>query len=227
MGTINLGKGGFKKSNNPPQNSVKFSSRPFIFDKILLDAAQKGIFPNKSRESQQWFFDKARAIKKVQNEREIMLSAADKGRLKNSVKVGGMYMFYYDPKLKEKLPYYDMVPLIFPIKRYKDGFLGLNVHYIPYRERAALMDALYSVTNNNKFDESTKLKISYDILKAAAKYKWFKPCLKRYLSQHLRSRLFYIQATEWQIAAFLPLARWQKASQQRVWSDSRKIVRGK
>ncbi len=73
--------------------------------------------------------------------------------------VGGMYMYLYDAKTKSKLPYYDRMPLIFPYKKVKGGFFGLNMHYLPLPLRANLMDALYDTANNNRYDETTKLKI--------------------------------------------------------------------
>ena len=83
------------------------------------------------------------------------------------------------------------------------------------------MNALYSTTTNDKFDESTKLKVSYDILNGAAKYKWFKPTIHRYLSKQLKSRFLYVHPSEWDIALWLPVAQWSGASQSRVWKDSR------
>ena len=56
--------------------------------------------------------------------------------------LGKMYFFSYDPKWKDKLPWYDRFPLIFPIERYNDGFLGINFHYLHPRDRAILMDEL-------------------------------------------------------------------------------------
>lgn len=57
--------------------------------------------------------------------------------------VGSMYMFIYDAKWKKTLPYWDIRPLIFPISRSKDRFMGINFHYLPVPYRAMLMDALY------------------------------------------------------------------------------------
>lgn len=148
-------------------------------------------------------------------------------RGKQNQAVGKMYFFFYDPKWKKELPYYDRFPLIFPVGPAKGGFYGINVHYLPYRLRAKLMDALYDITNNKKFDESTKLKLSYDLLKSTEKFKEFKPCFKHYLNDHLKSRFLLVESAEWDIALFLPVANFEKASQSTVWSDSRKIIRGK
>jgi len=195
------------------------------FRDILEKGARAGVFPGRDKESRDWYRQKARAIKKKHNENLIMRNAGD--RLKNRVAIGNMYMFYYDPKHKATLPYYDQFPLIFPIAKVKDGFLGLNVHYLPYAYRAILMDALYDIVNNDKMDDSTKLKLSYGVLKGASKYRYFKPCIKKYLNNHVRSRFAYVHPSEWDVALFLPITRWQKASQQKVWNDSKKIIDGK
>ena len=135
-----------------------------------------------------------------------------------------MYFFSYDPKYKATLPYYDRFPLIFKVGQYRGGFEGINMHYLPYRLRARLMDALYETSNNKRYDETTRLRITYDLLKAATKYKEFKPTYKKYLNQHVRSRFVEIGATEWDIALFLPVERFEKASKTAVWRDSRNAI---
>ena len=44
------------------------------------------------------------------------------GRLAGRFHVGRLNMFVYDPKYKNKLPYYDVFPLVLPIERYDNGF---------------------------------------------------------------------------------------------------------
>ena len=135
-----------------------------------------------------------------------------------------MYAFKYDPKTKADLPYYDTFPLIFPIRFEKDGFLGINFHYLPYRLRARLMDALYSNLTNKNYDDTTRMKISYSILQGAAKYRFFKPTLKKYLRTHVRSQFLEIHWNEWDIALFLPTESLKKADAGTVWQDSRKKI---
>lgn len=137
-----------------------------------------------------------------------------------------MYCFYYDPKWKKELPYYDRFPMIFPIHMESDRFLGINLHYLPYNLRAKLMDALYSLETSATKGQK-KLQISYSILKAASKYEAFKPCIKEYLKSHVRSRFVKIDHTEWDIAIMLPLERFEKATKQKVWAESKKIIQGK
>ena len=148
----------------------------------------------------------------------------DTDRLRSQPKIGHMYMFYYDAKHKETLPYFDRFPMIFPYKKVKGGFMGINLHYLPHILRAKLMDSLYDISSNDLYDETTKLRMSYNILSSASKYKWFKPCIKHYLTTQVRSRFLYVYPAEWDIALFLPLERFSGASKSKVWSDSKKLI---
>ena len=104
------------------------------------------------------------------------------------------------------------------------GFYGINLHYLPPQLRARLMDSLYDITNNTKYDESTKLKITYDVLNSASKFRFFKPTFKHYLNSQVRSKFIEINSTEWDSALFLPTERFMKAKKTKVWSDSRKMI---
>lgn len=106
----------------------------------------------------------------------------------------------------------------------KGGFYGINLHYLPPQLRAKLMDGLYDLTNNTRYDESTKLKLTYDLLNSASKFRYFKPTFKHYLNQHVRSKFIEINSTEWDTALFLPTERFEKAKKTKVWADSRKMI---
>ena len=152
---------------------------------------------------------------------------SDKSRMTSKPYVGSMYMFQYDAKHKTTLPYWDRLPLIFPFEMVKGGFLGINLHYLPLSVRAMLMDGLYELKTDDRYDHVTRLNLNYKVLKSASRLRWGKPCVKRYLTSHVRSRFLHVSSTEWDIALFLPLERFQKASKQEVWSDStRKLAWG-
>ena len=85
-----------------------------------------------------------------------------------------------------------------------------------------MLDALSNFTQNNKYDESTRIAVSYQMLKGLSKAEAFRPCLKRYLTQHIQSRFLRIDANEWDLAIFLPVESFIGASKQKVFSDSRK-----
>lgn len=126
-------------------------------------------------------------------------------RLTKSLSIGKMYLFHYDPKHKEKLPLYDRFPLIFPFERATNGFYGINFHYIPYLQRAKLLDELVALATNKNLTENTRLNLNYRLLKSVASSKYFEPCIKRYLNSHVRSRFLLINPSEWGKALILPV----------------------
>jgi hypothetical protein len=186
------------------------------FDQILAQGIRAGKIPARSSSARTWFRNRARGVETTAQK----IIQKERAKQRSSVEPGRMYLFSYDPKHKKTLPYYDRFPLIFMIDAAPNGFLGINLHYLPFRQRAILMDALYSLVNNRKFDDTTKLKLSYDLLKNASKYKYFKPCFKRYLGSHVRSRFIEIAPAEWDVALFLPIQRFEKATTSQVWNQS-------
>lgn len=198
-----------------------------VFDDILLRGIRSGQVPARTDASRTWYRDQAKTINKSQARGDRVIKEMGSDRYENRIRLGNMYMFAYDPKHKDTLPYYDRFPLIFPINRAQGGFLGLNLHYLPPILRAKLMDALYETTNNKNYNETTRLKLNYNILNSARKFKEFKPCVKHYLSGQMKSRLTYINPTEWDVALFLPTAKFVGATQATVFKDSRKIIRGR
>lgn len=142
-----------------------------------------------------------------------------------TIQPGSLYMYAYDPKTKEDLPYYDRFPLVFPFRKTADGFYGLNMHYLPYDLRIYLLDALLTFKNNSRWDETTKLKYSWALIDGVSKYKAAQPCVKQYLNGHVRSQFRRVSSADWATAMLLPVERFVGASKQQVWSDSRKKIR--
>ncbi len=56
--------------------------------------------------------------------------------------------------------------------------------------------------------------------------KYFKPCVKHYLNDHVRSRFAKVPAPEWEIATFLPTQDFAKASTGSVYAASRRAING-
>lgn len=194
------------------------------FDELLRKGAKQGFAPALGTpEARKWFRDTA--LKTRVSPTKLMTEEATE--LVAYPQIGNMYVFNYDPKHKLTLPYYDRYPLIFPIERAKGGFLGINLHYLPPRLRAKLMDALWEKSKPMVAETSDKnrLRVSYGILKEAAKFKAFHPCIKHYLANHVRSRFLKIAPYQWDMALMLPLARFEKATQEQVWRDSEALIR--
>jgi hypothetical protein len=121
------------------------------------------------------------------------------GKLLGRPSAGRMSMFFYDPKTKARLPYYDTFPLVLPIDTMKGG--------------------LQTLASNNKFDQSTKIQASYDSIKSN---KYVKASIKRYLYSQVRSQFLRVDVNEMALAAYLPVAQFQGATIGSVFAKSRK-----
>lgn len=188
----------------------------YLIDRIKQSLAKEGLAP-RTRLARAWLQQKVNSLKPTPSS-----LIRDRQRLKDKSFIGKMYFYYYDPKTKDSMPYYDRFPLVIPIEQYADGFLGLNLHYIHPRERIILLDKLSETASNSRFDERTKLRLNYEYLKSASSAFEAMPCIKRYLYTQITSRFLEISADEWDIAALLPIDTFVGASESKVYSDSRK-----
>jgi len=187
-----------------------------LFDKLESEAFRKGL-QARSKEAEAWF---AKNVKKLGKLGPNVLQ--DDRLKKTKISAGDMVMYTYDPKLKKTLPYYDTFPLAIIVGKAPGGFHALNLHYLPPKVRAIFLDKLNDVTNNQKFDDSTKFKLTYKLLKATANYKYFAPCYKHYLTPNVTSNVMKVNSSEWNIAIFLQTAAFRKKSQRYVWGQSRR-----
>ena len=190
----------------------------YVFDRILQQGARDA--PTRVQAARQWY--RQAAQRTAVNPTSLIRS--DRERFRRVPSIGQMYMFQYDPKYKAVLPYYDRFPLVIPFEQTRrsgrtqggDGFYGLNLHYLPLRLRAKLMDALYDTVGSG----GDQFQITYNILNRAAKLRFFRPCVKHYLFNHVKSQFFYIDPKEWDIALFLPTERFAKSNKARVHRES-------
>ena len=174
----------------------------------------------KARAAGDWFREKVRQAGASAKMKAVTPNQLLRRQPDDNILLGKMFFYKYDPKFAKKLPYWDMYPLVFPFEKAPGGFYGLNLHYIPPRDRAVLMDNLNQYASNNKYDKTTRLELSYRLLK---RYGRAVPCVKRYLGDRIVSQTVRIDADEWEIAIFLPVERFQKASKGEVWKDSRRF----
>ncbi len=174
----------------------------------------------KARAAGDWFREKVRQAGASAKMKAVTPNQLLRRQPDDNILLGKMFFYKYDPKFAKKLPYWDMYPLVFPFERAPGGFYGLNLHYIPPRDRAVLMDNLNQYASNNKYDQTTRLELSYRLLK---RYGRAVPCVKRYLGDRIVSQTVRIDADEWEVAIFLPVERFQKASKGEVWADSRRF----
>ena len=189
-----------------------------LFDTLQAQAFRAGVTP-RSKESLAWFQNNVKKLGDV-NQRNLLKDPA-LDATKNP-KPGDLMMYFYDPKFKQELPYYDRFPLTLLVQPAKGGFHGLNLHYLSPGVRARFLDELMELAPKNMTDTSRLTRMRYNLLKGVTKYKEFKPCFKHYLMDHVESQIVRVPMTEWQIAIFLPTEQFKKVKAQSVWRYSRK-----
>lgn len=176
------------------------------------------------KKSRAWFEQQVLLIGRQQLTPQKVLNG-NTDQLVTRVMPGHLYMFGYDPKGKNELPYYDRFPLVFPFRKTPDGFIGLNMHYLPYPLRIQLLDALMVYKSNSRLDETTKIKYSWALIDGVSRYRAAQPCVKQYLTSHVRTQFRHVTSKDWATAMLLPVERFIGASKQEVWADSKKIIR--
>lgn len=170
-----------------------------------------------------WYMRQVRAVAKTIKSPNNALTS-EIGQLTQKVEIGQMYMFLYDAKHKETLPYYDRFPLCLPIEPAKGGFYGLNLHYLPYMLRAKLLGKLLDTVTDITLSDTSKMKYNWNMLKNVTRFPEVQPCVKRYLTTQMQSRMLKINPQDWKASIFLPVEDFQNASKQKVYTDSRKLL---
>jgi len=189
----------------------------YIFDKIAREQQTAGVSGVEARD---WLRDRASEINSVNIRKEMTNRALTQSNITNQ-DIGRMFMYFYTAKTKDKLPYWDRFPCIFVVDVTADGFTGTNLHYLSPLYRARLMDSLYTIQRNDGLRKSKKLRMNYQLLSSAAKFRWFKPTFKKYLRSQVRSRYLWVPAESWDVALMLPTQRFVRTTKNRVWRDSR------
>lgn len=133
------------------------------------------------------------------------------------IAVGQFFIFEYDPKLKNELPYWDKFPFALIIDADATGFLGLNFHYLPPRLRQGVITKLLSYKKKAGTPRAY-LKVAYPLLKGILQTKILSPMVHRYLYKQVRSNFIIVHEGAWENAAMLPVQKFQGATSQQVWS---------
>ena len=191
-----------------------------LFDTLQANAFRAGV-RQRTKQSQTWF---KKNVTNLQVSRDSLMKDSALDRTSQSLR-GNMYMYFYNPKHKETLPYYDRFPLTIMVDPAPGGFYGLNLHYLNYNVRSRFLDDLMALAPNNVKDNTRLTKLRYNLLQGVRKYKEFKPCFKHYLGNHVASRFSRVPMTDWEIAIFLPIEQFKKKSKTAIWQESLKIAR--
>lgn len=167
--------------------------------------------------SAEWFKEKINSMSRASYKPQNILANED--LIRRRVRIGNLYLFLYDPKTKNQLPYYDTFPLVYPYRKAEGGFVGYNLHYLPPMLRFKVMGTLLNVQQYGTREEK-KIAYSYGVLSANEANKYFEPCIRKYLSSQMRSNFILIPPEDWLSAALLPTERFVKASTAKIWKDT-------
>jgi len=184
----------------------------------VSDAVRSGTVGKEVKRSAQWFQDKIKGLKGTVKNRFSSTNAAKFYResekindavFKRRVSLGDMFCYYYNPKYRKTLPYYDMFPMIMLIAAEKETFLGINFHYLRPKWRAILLDRVTAKIGGG-LPKWSKLRQIRQIA----------PTIKRYRFDHIMRKVIPIEEDEREIAIFLPTEKFKKTGKANVWSDS-------
>ena len=187
-----------------------------FFDKAATD-------PDIAKKSRGWFNKEVVRLRQLRPQPKTLMKQAGRS---TRLLPGRLYMFQYDPKGADTLPYYDMFPLVFPFEIQSDFFLGLNMHYLPYLLRIRLLDRLMTYASNKKMDDTTRLKFQWSIIKGSSRLALGRPAVKKYLKTQVKSQFLQVNPANWNTALMLPVERFRGATRDRVWRESLEISQG-
>ena len=183
-------------------------------------------FKERTNQALQWYLSK---IQSIQDNDQDPLKIYETKRKSTFRFPGQLVTFKYEPKLKKQLNYYDQYPLTLVLKLYKDGFLGINFHYLKPMDRAIFMNSLYKYQGEKEFQ--TIINIKYEKLIGAETMRYYKPCVKRYKYQNVSPKLAIIDPHLWDIALFLPTEKFLTkkthgtSNKMKIWEHSKRMIR--
>ena len=184
----------------------------------VADVVRSGTVKKEVERSAQWFQDKIKGLKGTVKNRFSSTNAAKFYResekiqdtvFRRRVSLGDLFCYYYNPKYRNILPYYDMFPMIMLLSAEKETFLGINFHYLRPKWRAILLDRVHAKIGSG-LPKWSKLR----------QIKQIAPTVKRYRFDHIMLKVVPIEEDEQEIAIFLPTEKFKKAGKAKVWSES-------
>jgi len=165
------------------------------------ERARKANVTRNTKESIDWFRRNIRKDRTIVN-----LERVQQGLRSGRPQPGGLFIYEYDPKNKDRLQFYDKFPLVFILEFTKDGWYGLNLHYMPPAVRANLLAKT-----------SVKSTAGMAIAERFGRSEYGRYALKRYLASNVQGKITRVPKEDFEIAISLPFENFQKASNRTVW----------
>jgi len=134
---------------------------------------------------------------------------------------GQIVFFKYKPqdnRFLSSASSYDVFPLVIITEVYKDGFEGLNLHFISKRWRRELFNAIEQSLPLFKNADTTRTRLgtTYKRIKGPRKFKFFKPCYRRYVRRGFRKLPIVIPSEFWDVLVDVDLALFIKGTKMGV-----------
>jgi hypothetical protein len=191
-----------------------------VFNSIQIDKSS-------ARKSMAWFDEQV----KILSNRVSPASLMQNSSRKTSILIPGkMYLYWYDAKHKDTLPYWDMLPLCIPFARDAETFTCLNFHYLPYKMRAVLLKNLLDFATAKKLTEKSRLQFAWEYVAGISRYRGVSAAVHKYRYDHVQSQFLEIPATQWFLALCLPVEKFvsgensYRFDKKRVWYESMRYL---
>ena len=188
-----------------------------IFDEIREEAHGREL-------SIKWYRQKVQDLLPRPMVRPMIREGLQEGKVTKRPNFGMMNLFYYRPKTAEKLPYYDIFPLVIPLgRRLNNGFVGINFHYLSVPQRWLLLERISMFQEPSLLDSFDTEEGGGDVMALfwpkIKRKRGVKPIVRRYLTKYVKSYFLKIELSEMLIAISLPVERFYTGK----WGGKKKM----
>ena len=150
------------------------------------------------------------------------------GKTTARVNYGMLNLFLYKPLWAANLKYYDMFPLVIPFKWYRNGFCGVNFHYLSIPMRVALLERLSEFQEEHELyarDRRNESGTQSDVLaltwQKISGMRGIKPTIHRYLNKYVYTNFLKIELEDMVASILLPVERFNTGD---IWNDRKDWV---
>ena len=194
-------------------------------------ASQIGIFDELREEAHgrelsiRWYRQKVQELLPKPQVRQMIREGIKTQKVTARPNFGMMNLFYYRPKGAEKLPYYDVFPLVIPLgRRLNNGFVGINFHYLSVPQRWLLLERLSMFQVPSELDAFDSEEGGGDVMalfwSKIRRKRGVKPIVRRYLTKYIQSRFLKIELSEMLIALAIPMERFYTGK----WGGKKRMI---
>ena len=154
---------------------------------------------------------------KVSDYSDILMDRTKDRKLKLT---GQVLIFRYKASSRTKI--YDKYPLVLVIGKTENGFMGLNIHYVPPRDRLKLILLMNSLVYDTQDNQKIRIKI-FSLLTKNVFAKYTNVILNKYNTKNIMGKVKITTPEEWTNFAFLPVFKGINPTE--LYSEVREEIR--